>query len=716
MGILAALDKGLGKVTRATQPGRVIPAEFSITGAEAPHLTRWTDLTSAYRVHSWTYSAVRAIAMAAADVPLRAMRVERRMSQAQYKALHGLKWDQVIPHMISKGTAEIVEDHPVLALLANPMGDGSLTQNDLIQATVTYLDLEGEAYWERIWANKNRTEVAALWPMVDPRYVWAIPGETELIRGWVYRKSAKAIVFDKRDLIAFRYFNPETPYYGLSPTEVLRQAILADVKAIDWNRLFFENDATPGMVLVTDQALTTSQAQEVEARWEAKHRGVGNAHRTHVFGSGLRPERYTPTHRDMQFLNLRAWSREEILAAYGVPPIIVGLYKDTNRATAQTMRRLFWENAVIPRLGKIEQTLNAELVPNEDIQLFFDLSEIEALQEDVAEMAQIGASLLAQGWTPNEIRDWWGKPQGEGEDLDRVFVPAGFVPVGEVREKGANKDETKEETKAAQDRPLAGDPYAFVAPADPGGVILETVARAHLPALVERGAAHGVALLSRFGMNIPDDWMLRYSFQPMIEEYTKWRGEQMRLWLTDETQTEVLDVIREGMRDGQGPKAIADRLREQFDWMSRVRAERIARTETLTAVATGQHKLYEQTGIEKRKWLHALHGDSREGHKMLHGTVKPLDEPFVNPITGIALAYPGDPAAGPAEVVNCRCAESPVPNGISTEMEVEILTEWDGFLTKAEESGGRDLEVALRGWFEQEGKRYVQHFLNTAGR
>ena len=190
----------------------------------------------------------------------------------------------------------------------------------------------------------------------------------------------------------------------------------------------------------------------------------------------------------------------------------------------------------------------------------------------------------------------------------------------------------------------------------------------------------------------------------------------MRLWLTDETQTEVLDVIREGMRDGQGPKAIADRLREQFDWMSRVRAERIARTETLTAVATGQHKLYEQTGIEKRKWLHALHGDSREGHKMLHGTVKPLDEPFVNPITGIALAYPGDPAAGPAEVVNCRCAESPVPNGISTEMEVEILTEWDGFLTKAEESGGRDLEVALRGWFEQEGKRYVQHFLNTAGR
>jgi hypothetical protein len=45
-----------------------------------------------------------------------------------------------------------------------------------------------------------------------------------------------------------------------------------------------------------------------------------------------------------------------------------------------------------------------------------------------------------------------------------------------------------------------------------------------------------------------------------------------------------------------------------------------------------------------------------------------------------------------------------------------VLEEWDKLLTKAEESGGRDLEGALRGWFEQEGKRYVQHFLNTAGR
>ena len=34
-----------------------------------------------------------------------------------------------------------------------------------------------------------------------------------------------------------------------------------------------------------------------------------------------------------------------------------------------------------------------------------------------------------------------------------------------------------------------------------------------------------------------------------------------------------------------------------------------------------------------------------------------------------------------------------------------VLEEWDKLLTKAEESGGRDLEVALRGWF---GGRSVQ--------
>jgi hypothetical protein len=95
------------------------------------------------------------------------------------------------------------------------------------------------------------------------------------------------------------------------------------------------------------------------------------------------------------------------------------------------------------------------------------------------------------------------------------------------------------------------------------------------------------------------------------------------------------------------------------------RANVIARTEGLRALHEGNEDMFRQA-IERgdveadalvREWNHAGHGpDSRLGHVKLDGTKQPFGEPFVNPITGVSLRYPGDPAAGPGETAQCRCA------------------------------------------------------------
>jgi hypothetical protein len=95
------------------------------------------------------------------------------------------------------------------------------------------------------------------------------------------------------------------------------------------------------------------------------------------------------------------------------------------------------------------------------------------------------------------------------------------------------------------------------------------------------------------------------------------------------------------------------------------RATVIARTEGLRALHEGNEDMFRQA-IERgdveadalvREWNHAGHGpDSRLGHVKLNGTKQPFGEPFVNPITGVSLRYPGDPAAGPGETAQCRCA------------------------------------------------------------
>lgn len=48
--------------------------------------------------------------------------------------------------------------------------------------------------------------------------------------------------------------------------------------------------------------------------------------------------------------------------------------------------------------------------------------------------------------------------------------------------------------------------------------------------------------------------------------------------------------------------------------------------------------------------------EPRPGHVAMHGQVRDMDELFLNPVTGVELAYPRDPAAPISETANCGCA------------------------------------------------------------
>jgi uncharacterized protein with gpF-like domain len=52
-----------------------------------------------------------------------------------------------------------------------------------------------------------------------------------------------------------------------------------------------------------------------------------------------------------------------------------------------------------------------------------------------------------------------------------------------------------------------------------------------------------------------------------------------------------------------------------------------------------------------KQWDSTLDGRTRESHQKVDGEIRELDKPFSN-----GLRFPGDPAGGAGEVVNCRCA------------------------------------------------------------
>lgn len=124
-------------------------------------------------------------------------------------------------------------------------------------------------------------------------------------------------------------------------------------------------------------------------------------------------------------------------------------------------------------------------------------------------------------------------------------------------------------------------------------------------------------------------------------------------WNTKNINSQVL----QGILQGESIPQISKRLQHVTD-MNHASAVRNARTMTTGAENKGRQDSFTKAKndgiIMKRKWVAAHDERLRDWHAALDGVEVDVDEPFVNDYGEIM--YPGDPAAHPANVYNCRCA------------------------------------------------------------
>lgn len=127
-------------------------------------------------------------------------------------------------------------------------------------------------------------------------------------------------------------------------------------------------------------------------------------------------------------------------------------------------------------------------------------------------------------------------------------------------------------------------------------------------------------------------------------------------WNTKKMQSEILL----GILLGEDIPTIAKRLRKVTD-MNRDSAVRNARTMVTSAENRGRLEGMRKTTkmgiVQKKGWLSSDQpGRTRDGHmpEAFERLTVDIEEPFVNSIGKIM--FPGDPAAAPENVYNCRCS------------------------------------------------------------
>lgn len=700
MGIGTAIRHSVGLIEKLQRESPAIAAISIPSGSEVGHSAKWSDLPQSYRIHPWLHSAVKAIAFAVADVPIIALKLRGtpRYTLAEFKRQARItRWEDVIPAYKAEEGAEEVPGYWALEVIRNPLPEANLTEFDLKQAIVSYLELAGNSYVEKLF-NASKTKVTGLWPKIDPRNMFVVPGEEKLIAGYLFRSGATNKLFTADEIIHFMYFHPENPYYGLSPVEVLKTSLGADIRALDWNKVFFDNSAIPEGVLSTTARLSASDIRMHRELWQEEHGGVRKAHRTAIMGQGMEYKPMGPTHRQMGFLDLLKYTREQILGVYGVPPVVLGLFEGVNRASAQVMRRLFYEQTVMPRLGKIESTLTYSLIkPGENVQLIFDVGAIEALREDMELKVKIGEGLKDQGYSMNELREYHHKPRAEGGLVDSVLVPLNVQEAGIVKVTKSLKSKTKQISKD----------YLPSVDLDVQIVIHEE----YLPELYIAGGGVGVDALARVGVDVPVTWMDDFSFADAAQKWTQERVIPLAGEISDTTRARIGKLIEDGMERGLSSPEISRLIRSEFGDMSVYRSALISRTETHGSVGTGQHKVFKNMEIARHEWISMLiEGRTREWHAAADSQTQSMDIPFIisGPGGTVQMMHPGDPSGGAENTCNCLCSEGPV---IRKAYDREAYWKaWADEIKRVEDDIGKKYERALTKWFIAEGKRYAEHY------
>jgi len=140
----------------------------------------------------------------------------------------------------------------------------------------------------------------------------------------------------------------------------------------------------------------------------------------------------------------------------------------------------------------------------------------------------------------------------------------------------------------------------------------------------------------------------------------------MNKWIATEAAREVVmvnsttrkilnSIIKRGIEDGLGDPEIAKNIRTLSPISNKVRANRIARTETHTAYskATNETIRSTTTRIRNKVWVSAGDERVRIDHAVASGQSVGMDEFFF--VGNEHLEFPGDSRGSAGNIINCRC-------------------------------------------------------------
>jgi HK97 family phage portal protein len=319
--------------------------------------------------------------------------------------------------------------HPLHTLLHRPMqtSGGQWTHyrliNDLLHCQLIY----DNAYWLKVAPSAGVPQ--GLLPLL-PRFVAPMGENWDAPEAYRVRGNMGEYVIPPNALVHFHGWNPIDPRVGVSPIETLRMILAEEFSAMEYREQMWRSGARTSGVLTrpvdAPEWGTTARDQFLEswaATWSGESRQAGG---TPILEEGMTWAPSSMTPKDAQYIESRALTMVEVLAAYWLPQAgVASTSNDTTLASLTDMRAQLYGDSLAPWAAQFEQDIEQQLLCdvdpvgyiNDSVKVRFDFS--EKMRGNIDQEATIAVQSVGGPWiTRNEQRAVQGlAPKPGGDDL-----------------------------------------------------------------------------------------------------------------------------------------------------------------------------------------------------------------------------------------------------------------------------------------------------------
>lgn len=371
--------------------------------------------------------------------------------------------------------------------------------------------------------------------------------------------------------------------------------------------------------------------------------------------------------------SVRTLTDIEVAGYFGVPPELLGM-REANYGGYAALRRDLYTRVLGPLIGRIEDALNAEIVPalaGGDTAVYGMLDRTEA--QDGTLLERVQALQSATGgpvMTRAEARERLDLPYLEG--TEELIVPLNVIQGGQASptdsgSQNLNGSDTNQLDHRQQDG--AAEEGKSLAPK--ARMVLKAVTSRPSPSILEQMRHAYVDELQREGLSEAAVEALADRIEPFLAEQAIEAANGVILRSGTGTETIGRGAIRnyirqmaEGKADAaveaamrllgavSGDDAAQDTARETIeDILSEDRLGLWADASTKDATGFGSQEGARRSGAVKKMWVHNGSSHPRAEHAAMNGETVDMDDTFSN-----GMRWPHDWGGGDADdIVGCNC-------------------------------------------------------------